>query len=176
MESLAKQVSSLNARAAHTANNQLTLLQDENKRMVAERTVLQTQVRKWRLNKLVTGVICRPNPFHIFQASKAAHEKERLEGSLKILKEKVEVLESAEVERENLERENSTLKSNLEELQGLQEIYDQLQEKVSFFVPYEASRNCSLISLGTIRKKQLTSKSYPCLNVLIRILQSESCF
>ena len=45
VESLAKQVSSLNARAAHTANSQLTLLQDENKRMVAERTVLQTQVR-----------------------------------------------------------------------------------------------------------------------------------
>ena len=37
-------MSSLNARAAHTANSQLTLLQDENKRMVAERTVLQTQV------------------------------------------------------------------------------------------------------------------------------------
>ena len=131
------------------------------------------------MNKLVTGVICRPNLFHffhIFQASKAAHEKERLEGSLKIMKEKVEVLESAEVQRENLERENSTLKSNLEELQGLQEIYDQLQEKVSFFVPYEAFRNCSLISLGTFRRKQLTSKSYPCLNVLIRILQSESSF
>ena len=44
VESLGKQVSSLNARAAHTANSQLTLLQDENKRMVAERTVLQTQV------------------------------------------------------------------------------------------------------------------------------------
>ena len=51
------------------------------------------------------------------------------------MKEKVEVLESAEVQRENLERENSTLKSNLEELQGLQENYDQLQDKVSFFVP-----------------------------------------
>ena len=89
------------------------------------------------------------------------------------MKEKVEVLESAEVQRENLERENSTLRSNLEELQGLQEIYDQLQEKVSFFVPYEAFRNCSF---GTFRRKQLPSKSYPCLNVLIRILQSESCF
>ena len=92
------------------------------------------------------------------------------------MKEKIEVLESAEVQRENLERENSTLKSNLEELQGLQENYDQLQEKVSFFVPYGASRNCSLLSLGTFRRKQLTSKSYPCLNVLIRVLQSELCF
>ena len=99
------------------------------------------------MNKLVTGVICRPNPFHIFQASKAAHEKERLEGSLKIMKEKVEVLESAEVQRENLERENSTLRSNLEELQGLQEIYDQLQEKVSFFVPCEASENVAQLAL-----------------------------
>ena len=44
VESLGKQVSSLNARAAHTANSQLALLQDENKKMVAERTVLQTQV------------------------------------------------------------------------------------------------------------------------------------
>ena len=92
------------------------------------------------------------------------------------MKEKIEVLESAEVQRENLERENSTMKSNLEELQGLQENYDQLQERVSFFVPHEASRNCSLISFGTIRKKQPTSKSYPCLNVLIRVLQSELCF
>ena len=92
------------------------------------------------------------------------------------MKEKVEVLESAEVQRENLERENSTLKSNLEELQRLQENYDQLQDKVSFFVPYEASKNCSLISLGTFRRKQPTSKSYPCLNVLIRIPQSELCF
>ena len=113
---------------------------------------------------------------HTYQASKAAHEKERLEGSLKIMKEKVEVLESAEVQRENLERENSTMKSNLEELQGLQENYDQLLDKVSFFVPYEASKNCSLISLGTFRRKQPTSKSYPCLNVLIRVLQSELCF
>ena len=95
---------------------------------------------------------------------------------MKIMKEKVEVLESAEVQRENLERENSTLRSNLEELQGLQEIYDQLQEKVSFFVLRVAPRICSLISFGTFRRKQLTSKSYPCLNVLIRILQSESCF
>ena len=38
-------MSSLNARAAHTANSQLALLQDENKKMVAERTVLQTQVQ-----------------------------------------------------------------------------------------------------------------------------------
>jgi len=126
VESLAKQVSSLNARAAHTANNQLTLLQDENKRMVAERTVLQTQ------------------------ASKAAHEKERLEGSLKIMKEKVEVLESAEVQRENLERENSTLKSNLEELQGLQENYDQLQEK-------EKAANEQVVSLSQ-RLDQSTAK------------------
>ena len=57
MESLAKQVSSLNARAAHTANNQLTLLQDENKRMVAERTVLQTQVGGVWINwELVSSV------------------------------------------------------------------------------------------------------------------------
>ena len=50
VESLGKQVSSLNARAAHTANSQLTLLQDENKRMVAERTVLQTQVETFDIN------------------------------------------------------------------------------------------------------------------------------
>jgi len=105
VESLGKQVSSLNARAAHTANSQLTLLQDENKRMVAERTVLQTQ------------------------ASKAAHEKERLERSLKITREKLEILESAEVQRENLEKENNALKADLEQMHGLQEQYEQLQEK-----------------------------------------------
>jgi len=139
VESLGKQVSSLNARAAHTANSQLTLLQDENKRMVAERTVLQTQ------------------------ASKAAHEKERLERSLKTTREKLEMLESAEglpcrnhfhqvvnwapggfgsyvccldpkskdikVQREILEKENGSLKADLEQLHGLQEQYEQLQEK-----------------------------------------------
>jgi len=105
VESLGKQVSSLNARAAHTANSQLTLLQDENKRMVAERTVLQTQ------------------------ASKAAHEKERLERSMKTTREKLEMLESAEVQRENLEKENDSLKADLEQMHGLQEQYEQLQEK-----------------------------------------------
>jgi len=105
VESLAKQVSSLNARAAHTANSQLTLLQDENKRMVAERTVLQTQ------------------------ASKAAHERDRLERSLKTAREKLETLESAEAQKENLEKETSELKTELEQLQGLQEKNDQLQEK-----------------------------------------------
>merc|ERR1719305_944389 len=105
VESLGKQVSSLNERAAHTANSQLTLLQDENKRMVAERTVLQTQ------------------------ASKAAHERDRLERSLKTAREKLETLESAEAQKENLEKETSELKTELEQLQGLQEKNDQLQEK-----------------------------------------------
>ena len=88
VESLGKQVSSLNARAAHTANSQLTLLQDENKRMVAERTVLQTQVCPIIKNRKIIV---------FFQASKAAHEKERLERSMKTTREKLEMLESAEV-------------------------------------------------------------------------------
>ena len=38
------QVSSLNARAAHTQNQQLALVQEENKKLISELTVLQTQV------------------------------------------------------------------------------------------------------------------------------------
>ena len=38
------QVKSLNMSAAHTQNQQLFLLQDENKKLVSERTELQTQV------------------------------------------------------------------------------------------------------------------------------------
>ena len=44
------QVSSLNARAAHTQNQQLTLVQEENKKLISERTVLQTQVRTCVMN------------------------------------------------------------------------------------------------------------------------------
>ena len=36
-----------------------------------------------------------------------------------------------QVQRENLEKENGSLKADLEQLYGLQEQYEQLQEKVS---------------------------------------------
>ena len=38
------QVSSLTARAANTQNQQLALIQEENKKLISEKTVLQTQV------------------------------------------------------------------------------------------------------------------------------------
>ena len=46
------QVKSLNMSAAHTQNQQLFLLQDENKKLVSERTELQTQVDR-RPHKLM---------------------------------------------------------------------------------------------------------------------------
>ena len=46
VEALSKQVSSLTARAANTQNQQLALIQEENKKLISERTVLQTQVWK----------------------------------------------------------------------------------------------------------------------------------
>lgn len=39
------QVSSLTARAANTQNQQLALIQEENKKLISEKTVLQTRVR-----------------------------------------------------------------------------------------------------------------------------------
>ena len=102
VESLAKQVQSLNARAA---NSQLVLLQEENKKMIAERTVLQTQ------------------------ASKAGHEKERLTEAVRSSRQRLGVLEEAEVRRGQLEREVLSLRAELEQVQGLQE-KDDLEDQV----------------------------------------------
>ena len=102
VESLAKQVQSLNARAA---NSQLVLLQEENKKMIAERTVLQTQ------------------------ASKAGHEKERLTEAVRSSRQRLGVLEEAEVRRGQLEMEVLSLRAELEQVQGLQE-KDDLEDQV----------------------------------------------
>ena len=40
-----------------------------------------------------------------------------------------------QVQRENLEKENDSLKADLEQMHGLQEQYEQLQEKVLEFFP-----------------------------------------
>ena len=62
VEALSKQASSLNVRAAHTQNQQLELVRKENKKLISEKTVLQTHV------------------------TKASHEKERLAHNLPSIK------------------------------------------------------------------------------------------
>ena len=44
--------------------------------------------------------------------------------------------ETMQVQRENLEKENDSLKADLEQMHGLQEQYEQLQEKVLKFSLY----------------------------------------
>ena len=48
-----------------------------------------------------------------------------------------------QVQRENLEKENGSLKADLEQLHGLQEQYEQLQEKVSKCILMHMKHACS---------------------------------
>jgi len=105
VEALNKQVSSLTARTAHTQSQQLTLVQEENKKLISERTVLQTQV------------------------TKASHEKERLAHNLATVKQKLESLDESEHKRQKLERENQNLVAELEKLSLIQDQYELLQEE-----------------------------------------------
>jgi len=104
-ESLRKQVTSLNARATHSQNQQLTLVQEENKKLISERTVLQTQV------------------------SKTSNEKERLAYNFTAMKAKLESLEEADNKRQKLERENQNLVTELEELSLVQDQNETLQDE-----------------------------------------------
>jgi len=105
VEALSKQVSSLTARTAHTQSQQLTLVQEENKKLISERTVLQTQV------------------------TKASHEKERLAHNLATVRQKLEGLDESEHKRQKLERENQNLVAELEKLSLIQDQYELLQEE-----------------------------------------------
>merc|ERR1719336_2501317 len=105
VEALSHQVSSLTARAANTQNQQLALIQEENKKLISERTVLQTQV------------------------TKANHEKERLSQNLSSLKAKVENLEESDVKRQKFERENHDLVAEMEKLAVIVDQYESLQEE-----------------------------------------------
>ena len=106
VESLAKQVTSLNARAATTATTQLATLQEENRRMVAERTTLQ------------------------LQAGKAGHERDRLAEALRLARARLETLEEGEVRRVQVEREVEVLRREVEQLGEVQEERDGLEEQV----------------------------------------------
>ena len=48
-----------------------------------------------------------------------------------------------QVQRENLEKENGSLKADLEQLHGLQEQYEQLQEKVLKCILIHMKHACS---------------------------------
>ena len=73
-----------------------------------------------------------------------------------------------QVQRENLEKENGSLKADLEQLHGLQEQYEQLQEKVSkcilihtyetcmLMIYYSILRICHFSGAGSYRKCQFT--------------------
>merc|ERR1719225_126143 len=105
VESLSKQVTSLNARAAHTQNQQLALVQEENKKLISELTVLQTQV------------------------TKASHEKERLAHNVNAMKVKLETFDDSEHRRQKLEREKQDLVAELEKLSLIQDQYEMLQDE-----------------------------------------------
>merc|ERR1719471_1769300 len=105
VEALNSQVSSLTARAANTQNQQLTLIQAENKKLISEKTVLQTQV------------------------TKANHEKERLSHNLSVMKAKVDNLEESDMKRQKYERENHDLISELEKLTVISDQYESLQDE-----------------------------------------------
>ena len=66
--SLSFQVSSLTARAANTQNQQLALIQEENKKLISEKTVLQTQV--WKYFKEVKLSNSKPIQTLIFRSQK----------------------------------------------------------------------------------------------------------
>ena len=100
VEAPSKQVSTLNVSAAHTQNQQLALVQEENKKLISEKTVLQTQV------------------------TQASHEKERLAHNLTNMKRRLETLEEAEHEKQKLERENQDLVAEPEKLALIQDQYE----------------------------------------------------
>jgi len=117
VESLSKQVTSLNARAAHTQNQQLALVQEENKKLISELTVLQTQV------------------------TKASHEKERLAHNVNAMKVKLESFDESEHRRQKLEREKQDLVAELEKLSLIQDQYEMLQDEAKTATDQVSSLN-----------------------------------
>jgi len=106
VESLVKQVSSLSTRAAHTDNQQIDYLQSDNKKLISERTVLQTQL------------------------TKLGHEKERHGNTITDLKKKLSVLEESDEKKRRLEKDYSLLQQEMEQFAKLQDEHEALQDEL----------------------------------------------
>jgi len=104
VESLVKQVSSLSTRAAHTDNQQIDYLQSDNKKLISERTVLQTQL------------------------TKLGHEKERLGNTIVDMKNKLKGFEENEEKKRRLEKDYDYLQKEMEQFAKLQDEHEALQE------------------------------------------------
>ena len=102
ISNLSKQVDSLRKRQEKTQNEQLNYLEEENKKLVKERTLLQTQV------------------------SKLDHEKRMLQERLTEFKTALDRMEEISSEREKLKSEVDSLRKSNDELMSSSESFEKV--------------------------------------------------